>query len=68
LKAYGLISRGCRIVEASIIDLAKEFSDLIEDKIFLDKVKRIHSIVKDQFEISLEKIDVELLKEDVRGC
>lgn len=66
LKAYGLISKGCRIVEISLMDLAKEFSKLMEDEAFFDKIRRIHSIVRDPFEVSLETMDVELMREDVR--
>ncbi|RLI79438.1 hypothetical protein DRP05_04045 [Archaeoglobales archaeon] len=64
LKAYGLISKGCRIVEVSIMDLAKEFSKLVEDKAFFDKISRIKSIVGDTFDIL--DVDIELVQEDAR--
>ena len=64
LKAYGLLSKGCRIVEVSIMDLAKEFSDLAGSVLF-NKIKRVQSAV-DQFDSVSERTDVELLRDDAR--
>ncbi len=63
LKAYGLVFKRCRIVEVSIMDLAKEFSELINDKNFLNKIERI-KFALDPFGAS--DFDLGLMYEDAR--
>ena len=59
LKAYGLVSKGCRIVEFSVMELAREFSRFVGDETLFDKIRRIKAVL-DPFEIL--NVDVHLMQ------
>ncbi len=65
LKAYGMFAKGCRVVEFSLLDIAKDLS--AGDKSISESVRKMQNIMKEQFDLQIDEANIEMLRNYARA-
>ena len=59
LKAYGMFTKGCRVVEFSLLDIARDLS-------VPELVRKMQKIMGDQFDLQIDEANIEMLRDYAR--